>query len=569
MSLEECLGYLLDPKGKDADRLRAVRAAWLFDEVELRVAAPAIKREMQSNVAEIAAAARGALERLPATDKDQFYDVFRETARRWPAGEEGKALLRQLGALGSRAHEMQAFMLARERAVYPPPRLIDSSLNGPGAFEFFPLERCIAVLLSGNAGDAETARAIESLDWLDSREAVTAFCALRSVSKSGRSRLDKAAGARQSYYEQFMGVSRGVLLAEPLGGTAKLWINLNDAVERIERMLVDPDPRVRVLARDIVGEWAASEDRGVRGKAKKLDETLRLRIAEQLISEFRESPRVNGHLVRQLSVLAPDRPEYRQIMLQAMSYEFNLDGWQAIKGLREQAASGKMMRFAIPSLIGEYGGGRREHDAEVVAIVKSLPDDLRRDAARRAGSSALAGRIELLDLLEAMPEEVRADPGQIVGIMRGNTNADARFRAAAVLQKSGAAPEDVRIAMLAELKGSKEESRNRAAELLGTGEARHYARMRTVVGELRAGEQGTRMRAALVWSGMAGKEDAPVAAALVKAVREGDYGVREGIVAALEKSLVSGKSVSAELKELAAGKGDEAAYARVAVRAVK
>lgn len=83
-----------------------------------------------------------------------------------------------------------------------------------------------------------------------------------------------------------------------------------------------------------------------------------------------------------------------------------------------------------------------------------------------------------------------------------------------------------------------------------------------MVAELRASEQGTRMRAALVWSEMAGKEDAPVAAALVKAVRE-------GIAAAMEKSLGSGKSVSEELKELAAGKGDEAAYARVAVRAVK
>lgn len=90
-----------------------------------------------------------------------------------------------------------------------------------------------------------------------------------------------------------------------------------------------------------------------------------------------------------------------------------------------------------------------------------------------------------------------------------------------------------------------------------------------MVAELRASEQGTRMRAALVWSEMAGKEDAPVAAALVKAVREGNYGVREGIAAAMEKSLGSGKSVSEELKELAAGKGDEAAYARVAVRAVK
>lgn len=442
----------------------------------------------------------------------------------------------------------------------PPQRTVDKPRS---------MEWCVSVLLDQSANPSERAEAIRSVARLSLDEQRVAhpglvLCAQESW-PGGTDALRTLV-----LIEDVPRFSQRIEWADAMMRTAAVWAELPNAGSRIEILMLG-DHRMERLALEIVRLWV-DKDPGPNGAGALhgLDEPVRLATAQGLVEASKRDSIAARSLIRDLEALAPTHKEFiPQLEYAIFRGAQESQAWDAVSALHRQAPAGKLMSMAVPTLVWLYASGMREHDREIVAMLQRLPPEARREAVRRAISWVNQGRVEHLDLVEALPGEAKSESESLLKIVSGNMGTRFNVRAVEVMKAAWTDDAEVRRTMQVLLEDSREEMRNAAARFLGTDVAMRQARLRTVVEDLRAREPNTRTRGALVWSEMASKEDVPVAAALVKAVREGDFGVREGIVAAIETSLKTGRPVSEKLRAMADQKGDEGAYARVAARAVK
>lgn len=179
----------------------------------------------------------------------------------------------------------------------------------------------------------------------------------------------------------------------------------------------------------------------------------------------------------------------------------------------------------------------------------------------------LIGRSELFPLLrEAQVTKDEASRLTIAALTHGAPNT--RRAVVKILKETGWEGTDTAAALLAVARSLDPQASREAADLLGTEEALHLARVSQLLCALRDQSKVERVMAAVRLNELA-IYPKPITTALVKAAEEGNLVVREGIVAALEEAFLSNRHVNITLNELAKRRDVQGVSARAALAAVR
>jgi len=449
-----------------------------------------------------------------------------------------------------------------------------------------PLELCIVTLLDPDASDEAKLRAIESFQDLSEvdRRVVRPAIELQNGQVprpvQGTGRIAAMLDTSDIWWPDHDPAKADLAATTTPNRIAAEWARAyggwRDA-PRLADFFDHPDSRVRRLARDILVTWLIGPDATRPPPTRPLydvDPDVRLRLAEGLVQAARnDDDRVAAHLVACLRRLVWDRPElagYVNAVVASRPYVARSaadDG--ALEALLAAPPPPRGPDFGVREFLARHPTDNRGHlDDSAAAAVRRMPPATKAAIARLAVNMFAGGNPAALEYLPLVTRPAAASPPpELLTALKAEGDPALRRRAARVLHAMGVRSPAVNAAWATAINDPDEQVRNLAAAAIGTPVAADWARLNTLLRDLRDPDPGARLRAAhqVAESHLV---EPDVAAALLRACRNRDMPAREGLLLAIEHARAALEPTADALQRAADQSADPTAraFARAALR---